>query len=1275
MTIELPLFDIPFLSSVWAAEWSAYLASGKDAWVRDQLLAWSNRQKLKETSSEAAFIRLFFHDIWGYSLQGDKVDGTFQCHPQFSIARAGQTGGRGEADLALGLFGGGEGLGTPQVMCEFKDINSNLDAPQNRKGNSRSPVKQCFDYLRESRVGLSGAELVEPAWAIVTDMNEFRLYHWSNGLSCFQRFVLSAKDSSNGAEPLTASSEYSSFLRFVFLKMLQPSSLLSERGPSPLAKLLKNQLTHEEKIEEDFYLEYKAYREHLFRTILAANPDFQGTKGKLVRLTQRLLDRCLFILFCEDMGKSLQFPPNLYRDELISYSVGNLYGDNDSFPWDRLKSICKAMDRGGTVGPHQINRFNGGLFEPFPELESLHIPATVFCAEGQGENADTLLRHPLTLLYFSAKYNFGIKDANRGRVIDFYALGRIFEQSITELEIMEAEADGRPSLNLLTKRKRDGVYYTPEWVTRYVVEETVGARLDDIKKSLGLKPENRPTENDVGLYRSFLKDKRRSAPVAGAWLNGLKEYRTRFNHIRVVDPACGSGAFLIQALERLKQEHRWVIDEMERVDGQAGLWDVDAIINGILSHNLYGVDLNPESVEITKLALWMHTASPNKPLSSLDHNIRCGNSLVGADFYDINSPGLFTEEEKERVNAFDWQAAFPEAFTAGGFDCVVGNPPYVKLQHFRRVQDKVAGYLVKATRPDGKPLYASTQTGNFDLYLPFIEKGLSLLHKQGRMGYIAPNVWMMNEYGEALRNAIRHNRQLDRWIDFKSFQVFKEAITYTALQFFTGSPNDNVSCAFAPDGEISHIDWSSPEAVIPYDQLSGHDAWNLLPDVERKLINRLKSECKSLGELCWTKQIFQGLITSADNVYHLTKIDVRRYRSASGEEVILEDTIMRPLVSGPEAKRYQLPKTDTYLLFPYDLSGQRPRLFTPAEMATKSPLSWEYLAVNESTLRKRENNGFDDNAWYRFGRNQNIDKQEMAKLCVAQLVPSMRVAYDHCGEFFFNNVRVNGILPNTVEDGWYLLGTMNSPVVDFIFRRISKPKDGGWFEANKQFIAPLPIPDATSEERAVVADYAKKLQELHTHRRDLVEKFERRLRSAQTVEDEKAPHWLWADVGTVASWKSSSSAPNGLSARELTVWAKSKTIEKLDFHLSELDALLKPGSRMAVENEADEIRLKINGRIVIHCYDLPGTPLIAAQWRHALRDVRVTEAFDGKKLLNLLCGLRKTADANLAQALVNLDGEIADLDQQIATTESHLNKIIYGLYQLSSAEIQLVEGA
>jgi hypothetical protein len=478
------LFSDPFLRSVLDKDFQEFRNSGAEKTLFARLTKWADKDFQKETSAEIAFVNIFFEETWGYTQSGKgQVVSGYTYYPKFAIAGAGAGGGSGEADAALGIFGVEDIPPTPQVVCEFKDVRSNLDGPQKRKGNNRSPVKQCADYLREAMKPLFGNEAIQPTWGIVTDMNEFRLY-WRNTMpSQYLRFVITKATTDEGIS-LLADNEAGSFQRFLFAKVFHADTLLTRGGPSVLLRLLQDQRYEEKEIENAFYREYKAYREHLVKLLIKHNPGFPGTKGRLVRLTQKLIDRCLFVMFCEDMGEQLSFPPNALRDYLSELSKGTTFDLHEQDAWNKLKELFHAMNDGRRFHSRPINRFNGGLFAVDPELDALTIPNKAFCAKLQGENDTTLKAHPLTLLYFSGVYNFGTAGRNR-EAITLYTLGRIFEQSITELEALEAEADQRPSLTVISKRKRDGVYYTPEWIVERVVAETLGARLDELRVESG----------------------------------------------------------------------------------------------------------------------------------------------------------------------------------------------------------------------------------------------------------------------------------------------------------------------------------------------------------------------------------------------------------------------------------------------------------------------------------------------------------------------------------------------------------------------------------------------------------------------------------------------------------------------------------------------------------------------------------------------------------------------------------------------------------------------
>ncbi len=1245
-----PLFTDGFFRGAFADEYVIF-KDGVDSELFNRLKHWHARQTNNETSEEQNFVRCFFQDTWGYVSNGSpgNIPG-YQLLPQYGIAGAGQGGGKGKADLAIAWFNRPDYPDTLQVACEFKDIRSNLDAQQNRKGNNRSPVTQCRDYLREARAGLIGNEPIQPQWAIVTDMNEFRLYHWGRMPGQYQRFVVSE---------LIEDNEHASVQRFFFWRLFQSDLLLTLGGPSRLERMLGEQWLHEKNLEAHFYRDYQAFREKLYRALVTHNPEFPGTRGDLVRLSQRIVDRLIFILYCEDMGKSLDFPHNLLRDILSKLAEPEFYQGNDSSAWDKLRQLFRSMANGTPFANRPINRFNGGLFVADPVLDSLMLPTEVFCAPGQNTAPECAKD---TLLYLSACYNFGL-TGDGDHTITLLTLGRIFEQSITELEIRVAEEDQRPSLGKLSKRKRDGVYYTPEWVTRFIVEQTLGRRLDDIKAEVAWKDGDYLTDDQIANQTTGYHN----------YLRGLMKYRERLEAIRIVDPACGSGAFLIQALEYLLAERRRVSELYNQLTRQAALFDDDQNVRAILAKNIFGVDINPESVEITKLALWLHTAVPGAPLTTLDANIRCGNSLVGPEIYTWKQD-LLTQldaDEQERINAFDWQVAFPDVFAVGGFDCVVGNPPYVKLQNFRRIEAHAADFLLTADRADGNPYYLSTRTGNFDLYLPFIEKGLTLLNPDGRMGYIAPSVWLKNEYGQGLRALVKGSGQLDRWVDFASYMVFDEAIVYTALQFFTARANTVVRFAYSPDGSVNAADWDNPDFRLDYAELPvAEKAWNLLPETDRKLMAKLYAGEQTLGSVA--QGIMVGIQTSADHIYHLTRIGTDLYRTQSGQEIAIEDTLMKPLVSGPEAERYAIPRTDTYLLFPYyieprDDGRADTRLYSAAEMAALFSQGWSYLRQHEQLLRQRESSAFDDDAWYRFGRNQNLDKQHLAKLIVPRLVQTLFASFDEDGQFCLDNVDAGGIVVRDAEEGYFLAGLLNADVLTWVFLRLSKPFQNGYYSANKQFIAPLPIPVVSDDVRKEIGDLAKTLQDQHTAYRDKTLLLEKRFEACQWhLHKESA---LWPGLPTATTLRAH--APSRLTPREAISWARTEhklsVIGAKNPFLARLVVAEKLGIDQSALSEGELSLIGDGSTLLTGIFFDPEATLRHYWWQKIVRDSGNRNA-----LFRELLKEPVTDNIALRDQIATLSGQLDLLQIDISAGEARMNKLVADAFGLTVVEIEFI---
>ncbi len=1250
-----PLLDRGFLRGALSYEYEDYKSGGHDAALLETLRNWSARALTRETQAETAFIQRFFVETWGY--RSDAAGGeTFNVHPKFPIAGAGQTGNRGEADLAIGHFGEAR-LAIPQVVCEFKDVRSGLDLKQHRKGNDRSPVQQAQDYLYNARRGIAINAPVQPRFAIVTDMNEFRLYSAETMPERYMRFKigLPREQFVLGEGPqLTTDSEEAQFDRFLFWRLFRPDMLLSDAGRTQLERLIERQGKVERKLEEDFYKDYRAYREVLIANITAQRPE-GVTRSGAVRLGQKLLDRLIFLMFAEDMGGRVGFPHNALEDELKRQSEDKFLEPDGDEVWRRLKRIFKTMDEGGQLGSAEIHQFNGGLFAEDMQIDALDLPNRIFVRFGQSQNDAKLSEHKDTLLYLAATYNFA-KEGDAKNSIGLYTLGHIFEQSIVELEKLEADAEDRPSLTDVTKRKRDGVYYTPEWAVRRIIEETIDPLFARWKAEAGWAEGELPS---------------RAAALA---------YWQRLQGIKVIDPACGSGAFLIVALAHLQREFEMAADYALATKAIPNRPDEAAITEAILANNLFGVDINPASVEITRLSLWLHTAKANRPLSALDAHIRCGNSLVDSRFYGKRR--LDDAEERDRINTFDWDGPF----APGSFDAVIGNPPYVKLQNFVKVNADMAAWLTSGS--SGEAPYRSTGTGNFDLYLPFIEKGLDLLGPNGRMGYIAPSLWPTLEYGAGLRGLVAEGRHLEKWIDFRSFQVFEEATVYTAIQIFSKAPVEAVRLAFAGDGDLSRIDWSDPELTLPYAALARpSDPWLIAPAPVRALVERLGREGRRLDQPDNTRGIIVGIQTSADHIFHLKRLGPGRFsytpqerRTIRGKvklvklapvEVALEDAVMKPLVSGVEVKRFIEPATDTYLLFPYCVDASGARSWTPEEMASQFPKAWAYLKQFESDLRKRDGGKTNtDLKWFGYVYPKNLDKQEVPKLLVPRLVARLGCYIDESRHFYCDNVDVGGVVPNRNEDLWFIGGVLNAPVSATIFDWLSKPFRGDYKSANKQFIAPLPIPNASRSDRRGLSALAMRLQEAHTAQVRGRARLEERLSATSRA------RWplerLLAAVRPIPEIEQA--MPRSVPPSERKRWVDELRSADEEAALAAIDGLIRLDSAFEVVLADGKLALLIDDQEAARVFvSDEESALLAAQWRAAVLAFQPRGKDDARRLIDRLRHVAARAEPAVAEQIVAIGEELTAIGAAITTGEAELHEMTCTLFGLTPEERRLVE--
>jgi SAM-dependent methyltransferase len=758
--------------------------------------------------------------------------------------------------------------------------------------------------------------------------------------------------------------------------------------------------------------------------------------------------------------------------------------------------------------------------------------------------------------------------------------------------------------------------------------------------------------------------------------------------LTVLDPACGSGAFLIHTLEYLLRERRRVERELALVSQQknAELFEFksDEAVRSILSRNIFGVDINPASVEIARLALWLHTAKSNQPLTNLDNNIVTGNSLVGPDVYLFKKDLLDAGESKrETLNAFDFRATFKSIFDptrsgGAGFDCVVGNPPYVKLQNFKRVYPDTAEYLHDAPGVDGHKLYRSCQTGTYDLYLPFIEHGLTLLNDRGRLGFIAPSVWRFNEYGEALRRLIKEKRALERWIDFGSFQVFNEATTYTALQFYSNAPSDHVQIALAPDGALASIpDWDDPAWRIGYNEISATEPWIFASRPTLDLIRKLRETCARLGDKHVSDSISQGLISGAFEVFGNERIAPNTYRSKVSkieETISLEDAINRPLISAADIDRFIVHTPPLSIIFPYSLGGPRPQLLDRSRMESDFPKTWKHLKKHEPLLRKRDagqfaTNGDEKDHWYAYSRNQNLDKQSSPKIVIAGTGVRIEAALDADGLYAANDKRVYSVFPTDSADLKFLTGILNSRVATFVFRHIARPKDNGYFDIETQFLSPLPIPNASKKQKDDVAKCVEQLISIHKDYVTAVTDIDHRL--AACISGERPYEWLWpAKVESLDALRHKATA--SLGARAKTAWARAEQAAQIKVQVEFLAERLRPGTALTARLEKGELCILADGHIFMDgiFVDATAGKLIEIGWRQFLRG---SEGRDAEQLVRGLRRTFSTDNAALLKQLGDLDDRAKALTLEISEAEKALDALAYQLFGLTSAEIKLVE--
>lgn len=799
-------------------------------------------------------------------------------------------------------------------------------------------------------------------------------------------------------------------------------------------------------VDSAFLEEIAGWREILARNIALRNPELDTRD--LNYAVQATVNRIVFLRICEDRGiERLMKMEDLLSGERV---------------YPRLCELFRRADE----------RYNSGIFH--------------FEKESGRENPDTLslrlniddkpLKDIIRRLYYpDSPYEFSVLPAE--------ILGQVYEQFLGKVIRLtdghRAVVEDKPEV-----KKAGGVKYTPAYIVDYIVKNTLGPTLEGKTPSDATK-------------------------------------------ISVLDPACGSGSFLIVAYQHLLDWHReWYVQnllpmlqsglrpssiqirhmlpgiegaskgrkkerepELPVFQGRGGEWRLTtAERKRILLNNIYGVDIDRQAVEVTKLSLLLKvlegeneetiskqlTLFSERALPDLSRNIKCGNSLIGWDILEEN-PSL-GQEEIERINPFDWRAEYPEVFGRGGFDVVIGNPPYVRQEGLGEFK----GYFQK---------HFQVYQGTADLYAYFMERGVSLLQDEGIFSYIVANKWMRANYGLPLRRWLKE-QCIEEITDFGDLPVFLGATTYPCIiRIVRRPPQSSFQATQVKTLNFNDLGEYVNENGYKVNQLTLDDSgWSLADEATQALLDKLKGKGVPLGEYVGGK-IYRGILTGLNEAF---VIDAQTRERLIAEDPKSEELI-KPFLAGRDIKRYHQPVNDKYLIL-------IPRGWTKEKSSNaRDTLGWlkgNYPSVANHLLpftqaaSKRYDKG---EYWWELRACDYYDEFEKPKIIIPAIVRSASYAYDLLD--IYSNDKTS-IIPT---DDLYLLGILCSKVADFVIHSISSTKHGGYFEYKPMYVSQIPIRTIDFSDPADVARHDSLVSLV-----DRMLTLHKQLQEARTPHDETA---------------------------------------------------------------------------------------------------------------------------------------------------------------------------
>ncbi|HPO62665.1 MAG TPA: Eco57I restriction-modification methylase domain-containing protein [Candidatus Kapabacteria bacterium] len=953
---------------------------------------------LNEEELKPLFLSLFFGEILDYDLQNPNVWNLYlESKTSFDTTKA---------DAALGFFSLNEKQEIEKdirAVVEIKNARTTLDKPQFRADFKGSAVEQCFMYAAKSGENCK--------WVVVSNFLEIRLY-LSSDMNKYEYF------------DVLELNEPDEFYRFYFL--LAKNQLFNEKKSSQVDVLLEKRLEKERNITFEFYEHYKYLREVFLQHLKLHNP--QKNPLDLLQYAQTVIDRIVFVCVIKDYD----FIQYNVLNEIVDISQKSWASDKLEL-WRQIKYFFKALDDGL---PNRIHRLNGGLFKYNEKIDELIIK-------------DVFLKQLLKLTNYDFESDLNIN-----------ILGHIFEQSITDIENLKKEitenkkieySETDDEINYKTnaietnKRKKEGIFYTPENITHYIVKYTIGSWLEEQKTQIGL--------NDLIEFPKTEIEKKKHIERWEKYIEVLK-------NIKILDPACGSGAFLTQAFDFLLKEWTMVFDVVDKLKENIkskkskDLFEtaptklqhsITKIKKEIVNNNLFGVDLNFESVEITKLGLWLKSASKVEALAILDSNIKCGNSLIS----DKN----ITEK------AFVWEEEFPEILSQGGFDIIVGNPPYVESKKLKEFSD----YFSKNYK---------CYSGTSDLYVYFFELGFNMLKEKGMLGFINSNKFMKTSYGENLRAFISKKKIL-QIIDFTDYRVFEDALVASCIMIICNqNSSENIKVSFV-NQSLKNYEKIEDYVVENHFYMEStnldEQIWFLSANGRIPIKHKIEHNSIKLKDIEGIN-IYRGITTGYNEAFIID--DETRNRLIQEDKKNAE--IIKPLLQGRNIRKWFYKKSNLFML----LTGYSVNI--PEEY----PKVFKHIKQYEIPLSERVDKGKN---WWNLRACKYYNEFEKPKIIWGLTADKWAFCFDSQGHYLPSNGYI--LTSDSQLSLEYILGVLNSKLMRFYFDFIGIMTAGGAFTLKYDTISDFPFKLASPEIQTQISKYVSSVIELHQRIETKKEKF------------------------------------------------------------------------------------------------------------------------------------------------------------------------------------------